>query len=111
VLKGSVHPLAQPQFDDGPLDPSRPIGPVILGLKRSAAQQAEIENLLEEQQDPSSPNYHKWLRRSVASSISLPTIRRWCYLERLQASPRPCSKQTWTLNGPALWRRTQPSFT
>jgi uncharacterized protein (TIGR03437 family) len=61
LLKGSVRPMAQPQLDEGPLDASRPIGPVILGLKRSAAQQAEIENLLEEQQDPSSPNYHKWL--------------------------------------------------
>src|SRR5437879_12856982 len=61
LLRGSVHPKAQPQLDEGPLDPSRNIGPVILGLRRSAGQQAEIEKLLAEQQDPSSTNYHNWL--------------------------------------------------
>ena len=30
-------------------------------LKRSAAQQADLDQLLAEQQDRSSPNYHAWL--------------------------------------------------
>ena len=34
---------------------------MLLVLKRSPEQQAALEKLLAEQQDKSSPNYHKWL--------------------------------------------------
>ncbi len=61
VLRGSAHPMARAEFDIGPLDPARKIGPVILGLKPSALQQAALERLLGEQQDRASANYHKWL--------------------------------------------------
>jgi subtilase family serine protease len=33
----------------------------MLVLKPSASQQADLDQLLEQQQDPSSPNYHQWL--------------------------------------------------
>ncbi len=61
VLKGSVSPLAQPQSDLGPLDPSTRLPYVTLVLQPSTAQQAALTKLLAEQQDPTSPNYHKWL--------------------------------------------------
>lgn len=61
VLKGSVHPKAQSRYDQGPVDPSLKIGYVTLMLKPSASQQAQLERLLEEEQDRSSPNYHQWL--------------------------------------------------
>src|SRR5580700_10749705 len=61
VLKGSVHPKAQSQYDQGPVDPALKIGYITLMLKPSASQQAQLERLLEEQQDRSSPNYHQWL--------------------------------------------------
>jgi subtilase family serine protease len=61
VLPGTVHPRARTQFDMGPLDPSRRIGPLIVLLKRSSERQAAVEKLLEDQRDPASPNFHKWL--------------------------------------------------
>jgi uncharacterized protein (TIGR03437 family) len=61
VLKGNVHPMAQPQFDQGPVEPAFRLGYVTLMLKKTDAQQAALERLLEEQQNPASPNYHDWL--------------------------------------------------
>jgi subtilase family serine protease len=60
-LKGNVHGLARPGFDQGRLDGSRLLSGVSLVFKPSAAQQADLNGLLVQQQDRSSPNYHKWL--------------------------------------------------
>jgi len=61
VLTGNVHGLAQPRFDLGRTDGSRVLYGVTLAFRPSATQQADLNNLLAQQQDPSSPNYHKWL--------------------------------------------------
>jgi len=61
VLKGSVHAQAQPEFDQGPADPSLPLPYVVMATKPSPTQQADLEQLLTQQQDPASPSYHKWL--------------------------------------------------
>jgi subtilase family serine protease len=61
VLRGNVHAMAQPQFDQGPVEPAFRLGYVTLMLKKTDAQQAALEQLLDEQQDPASPNYHNWL--------------------------------------------------
>ena len=61
ALKGNVHPRANPQFDAGPVDPALRLNHVMVMLKRSAAQQTELDQLLAEQQDRSSRNYHSWL--------------------------------------------------
>jgi uncharacterized protein (TIGR03437 family) len=37
-------------------------GYITLAMKPSESQQAALERLLQEQQDPASPNYHRWLR-------------------------------------------------
>ncbi len=61
AVRGSVAPLAQPKFDQGAVEPEFRLGNITLILKPSAAQQAALEQLLAEQQDPASPNYHNWL--------------------------------------------------
>lgn len=61
ILPGSRHPKAQTRYDRGPEDPARNLPFVTLMLKPSAAQQAALERLLEEQQDRLSPHYHAWL--------------------------------------------------
>src|SRR6266851_2131691 len=61
VVKGTAHPLAQAQFDQGRTDPSQALHGVSLTFRLSPPQQADLDNLLRQQQDPSSPNYHKWL--------------------------------------------------
>jgi uncharacterized protein (TIGR03437 family) len=61
VLRGNVNPKAQPQFDKGPVEPSMKLPYITLMLKPSAGQQAALEQLLTEQQDRTSSQYHKWL--------------------------------------------------
>jgi subtilase family serine protease len=61
TLPGSVHPKAQPQFDQGPVDPSYQLGYITLIVAPSPSQQAELDQLLAQQQDRSSANFHKWL--------------------------------------------------
>ena len=61
VLQGGTHPLAQAQFDQGAAPPNLPMDRMLLVLKRSPEQETALQDLLEQQQDKSSPNYHKWL--------------------------------------------------
>ncbi|MBZ5645968.1 MAG: S53 family peptidase [Acidobacteriia bacterium] len=61
ALRGNVHPLAQARFDTGKVAGSFPLQRITLFFNRTAAQEADLDNLLREQMDPSSPNYHKWL--------------------------------------------------
>src|ERR1017187_9835092 len=61
ALKGNLHALAQPQFDLGRADASKLIQGVTLVFRPSAQQQQDLDNLLTQQQERSSPNYHKWL--------------------------------------------------
>ena len=74
---------ARPQFDQGPVDADLQLGNVTLVLRPSATQQAALEQLLAEQQDPASSNYHKWLtpetyaERFGASAADLEKIAAW----------------------------------
>src|ERR1051326_4409536 len=61
VLPGSVHPLAQPQYDRGRLSAVTVLPRIVMSFHRTAEQQADLEQLLREQQDPQSPKYHTWL--------------------------------------------------
>jgi uncharacterized protein (TIGR03437 family) len=61
VVKGSVHPKARPENDRGPVSPSLELPFITLSLKPTPAQQADLDRLLAEQQDPASPNHRKWL--------------------------------------------------
>jgi len=60
-LKGSVPAKAQQEYDRGLADPAMQLGYVTMIMQPSRAQQADLEQLLQQQQDPASPNYHKWL--------------------------------------------------
>ena len=61
VLRGNTHPLARPQYDHGSAPACMELNRMMLVLKRSPAQETALQSLLAEQQDKSSPNYHKWL--------------------------------------------------
>src|SRR6185369_3009315 len=60
-LRGHVHPRAVPGNDRGRVNASLQLPYVTVMLKQTAAQQADLEQLLAQQQDPSSSNYHRWL--------------------------------------------------
>ncbi len=60
-LRGTLHPQARAAFDQGPASPILKMQRMTLFFQPTAEQQAALDQLLAEQQDPSSPNYHKWL--------------------------------------------------
>jgi subtilase family serine protease len=61
TLRGNVHRLARAEFDRGAVSASQRAAHVAVMLKRSDEQETALRQLLEQQQDKSSPNYHKWL--------------------------------------------------
>lgn len=61
VPAGRVHPGVRPENDRGAVAPSFALPTITLLLKRSASQQAALDQLLAQQRDPSSPNYRRWL--------------------------------------------------
>jgi subtilase family serine protease len=61
VLRGNTHPFARPQFDRGAAPANLALDRMMLVLKTTPEQGAALNNLLAQQQDRSSPNYHKWL--------------------------------------------------
>ncbi len=83
VIRGSVPLHARPQFDQGAVGAAFQLGNITLVLRPSAAQQAALEQLLREQQDPASPNYHNWLSpetyadRFGASAADIAKVGEW----------------------------------
>lgn len=60
AIPGGVHPWARAEFDRGAA-PASMNGHLLLLLKRSPEQESALHSFLASQQDPNSPNYHKWL--------------------------------------------------
>src|SRR5580698_3472064 len=60
-INGNVHRLAQPQFDRGAADPGMPMDYMVVLVKPSTAQQADLDQLLADQQNPSSGHFRQWL--------------------------------------------------
>jgi hypothetical protein len=61
TLRGNVRPMFGPENDLGPVEGSFKLGNMSLTFKLTEGQQADLTALLAQQQDPSSPNYHRWL--------------------------------------------------
>ena len=60
VVAGSRPPAARPEFDRGPVEPDAPMERMTLSLRLRPGAAARLERLLEELQDPASPEYHRW---------------------------------------------------
>jgi subtilase family serine protease len=82
-VRGTAHPLAQPRFDQGRTNSAMVLSGVSIAFRLSPAQQADLDRLLQEQQDLSSPNYHKWLtpdqyaERFGMSTSDLSKVTNW----------------------------------
>jgi hypothetical protein len=61
TLKGTVHPLARPEFDKGAVSDAAPMKRMLLLLKRSVDQKSALSQLMVDQYNTNSPNYHKWM--------------------------------------------------
>jgi hypothetical protein len=61
ALPGRIHRKALPQYDQGRIEAGFQMGSVTMLFAPSASQSQALDLLLAQQQDPKSPNYHKWL--------------------------------------------------
>ena len=83
TLRGNVHPSARAEFDRGPAPADLPMERMLLVLSRSPEQDAALTSLLDEQQDQSSPNFHRWLtpeqfgEQFGASDADIQVITAW----------------------------------
>ena len=82
-LQGSVHPLAQAQFDAGRMPADTKLSGISIVFNRTAAQQADLEALIAAQQNPASPLYHQWLtpdqfgKRFGMAQADLDKVQTW----------------------------------
>src|SRR5712691_3925401 len=53
TLSGNVHPLARPEFDEGPVADAQPLNRILLLLQRSPEQETALQQLLEDPQNKS----------------------------------------------------------
>lgn len=90
AIHGNVHRMARPQYDLGQVDGSFQFGYVTLVIPPSPAQQAALNILTTQQQDPTSPNFRKWLspsqyaERFGLSSNDVEKITLWLKSQGLQ---------------------------
>jgi subtilase family serine protease len=61
VLAGNRSRKAQPQYDEGRVDPDLRISRVTVSFRLTNAQQADLTELVSQQQDRASTQYHRWL--------------------------------------------------
>lgn len=61
VLEKTKHPLAIESNAIGRVEGSRPLEHMLLVLSSSDASEAALKQMLDEQQNPNSPSYHRWL--------------------------------------------------
>src|ERR1035438_6012804 len=80
-MTGYIHPMAKAENDLGPLDASVTLPAITLVLSQTPEQQADLDGFLTAQQDPSSPDYHRWLSPEQ-------------YADRFGASPDDMAKIT-----------------
>jgi uncharacterized protein (TIGR03437 family) len=108
TLRGQVPGQAQAANDEGPADLNLVLPDIALILRPSAEQQADLETLLAEQQDPASPNYHKWLTpeqyadRFGASSEDIARISDWLRQQGLEVRSVARSRNAIDLSGTVL---------
>jgi uncharacterized protein (TIGR03437 family) len=79
AVPGFVHRLAQPQYDRGVASSALALDHIQIYIKPTAAQQAALDALILDQQNPNSPNYRKWLTPAQ-------------YADRFGLSPRDHAK-------------------
>jgi hypothetical protein len=100
TLQGNVRPMFRPENDMGPVEGSFKLENISLTFKLTESQQADLTALLEEQQDPSSPNYHHWLTpeqyadRFGLSQNDINQVKAWLQAQGFQVTQTARSR-TW----------------
>jgi Pro-kumamolisin, activation domain/Bacterial Ig-like domain (group 3) len=83
AIPNSVHPRAKLATDLGPAPGDTRLQGMSIRFNMTDGQQAALDQLLADQQDPSSPRYHQWLTPAQygaqfgLSSADLATVKEW----------------------------------
>ncbi|MGI8961076.1 MAG: protease pro-enzyme activation domain-containing protein [Bryobacteraceae bacterium] len=107
TLRGNTHPLARPVFERGSAPADLPLDRMLLVLKRGPAQESALKQLLDEQQDRFSPNYHKWLTpeqfgsRFGPSDQDIQTVTLWLESQGFQVARVANGRNTIEFSGTA----------
>ena len=107
TLTGNLPPLARAEFDQGEANPETQLDWMVLELEPSAAQQAELDALVDAQHDPASPLYQRWLTpqeygaRFGLSAQDLARISAWLQGHGLQIQEIAASNRLIAFSGTA----------
>jgi subtilase family serine protease len=105
TLKGMVHPLANAANDRGAAPESMQLDRLQVVFKRSAAQEAALQQLIQEQNVPGSPSYHKWLTPAQfgaefgPSDQDVATIKSWLESQGFNIGSVESGKQVLDVSG------------
>lgn len=80
ALTGNTHPNAMPEFDRGVVAASFAMNHLQMVLKRSEAQEADLERFMEAQTDPTSSHFHQWLQPAEFGDLYGPSVHDLHYL-------------------------------
>ena len=107
TLPGNVHPLAAQAVKSVPADFATPMNQMVLHLQASAAQEADLEALLQQQSDPKSANYRKFLApqdfaaRFGASTADIAKVTAWLQSHGLKVNDVPAGNRSIVFSGTA----------
>lgn len=107
TLRGTVHPLANALNDRGAAPASMPLDHIQIVLKRSASQEADLRQLIEEQNTPGSANYHKWLtpeqfgQKFGPSDEDVATLESWLQSQGFNIEKLTPGRQSLVVSGSA----------
>jgi len=83
ALAGNTRPEANAANDRGAVPDSLPLAHMLMLPRRSSAQEATLAQVIDDLQDPNSPDYHRWLSaaefgtRFGAAASDLATVTNW----------------------------------
>ncbi|WP_263409258.1 Ig-like domain repeat protein [Terriglobus tenax] len=83
ALRGTIHPLVHSASDQGSVGDAVSLDRMLMTLRRSEDQETELKQLIDQQQDKTSANYHRWLTpdefgaRFGASDSDISTLTSW----------------------------------
>ncbi len=106
-LEGSLNPHVRISDDLGPLAPDTPIRGITLVFKRSAAQEADLQQLLAQQTDPSSSLFHHWLTpadfaaRFGIADADIVATKSWLQSHGFTIDDLPANRDRITFSGTA----------
>jgi subtilase family serine protease len=104
-LPGHVHKLAFPRFDAGEAPNSLRMSGLRLIIAKTPAQQKALDKLVADQQDPRSPQYHRWLTpadygaRFGASNATIAALSAWLESNGLQVGTLPAGRAHLSFTG------------